>query len=328
MLRLAAVGFRHGHNWSLVKGLLATGQAELVAVAEDHPPLAAQAAERLHVPVFDTLETMLASVRVDAASLAPVNCRKADAICTLAERGIHCFVDKPITTTLEGLDRIESSVRRAGVECIAALPLRFMGAYATARRLIRQGDVGRVVSVLALRSHNLHPERRQPWELTLQENGGPLVDLGSHDFDFVSWCLDARPVSVFGSQTLARYQDLATFVDAAQMCVRYADGATAYFAADWLTPDGTKVAATGMTLVGAQGTLRIVESGDELWRLGPGAGWERVPNDTGLADLHADFLAAARGEPHVVKTDECLAGVRVLLSGRRSAETGELVRLD
>lgn len=327
MLRLAAVGFRHGHNWTLVDGLVKTGEAEVVAVAEDAEALAAEAVERYRVPVYPTVEALLDATDVDVASLAPTNNAKADAVCALVARGVHCFVDKPLTTTLDDLGRIEAAVREAGVVCVMALPVRFFPPHWTAKRLIDERAIGAIATAYAIRSHNLHPHRRNPWELNLQENGGPLVDLGSHDYDYLDWCVGSEPVSVFGHQALRRYTDLPTFADAAQMLVRFANGASACVSADWLAPDDARASATGVHLVGTQGTMRIIEGEGELWRLGPASGWEQVPIDEDRPDIHTDFLAAVRGEPHVVRTEECLAVARVLLEGRRSAETGTAVTL-
>jgi len=328
MLGLAAVGFRHGHNWSLVEGLTKTGQARVVAVAEDHPPLAARAAETYGATVFDSVEALLDATDVDIASLAPVNNRKAACICALAERGVHCFVDKPLTTTLAGLERIESAVRAAGVVCVMALPVRFSPAHWTAKRLIDEGRIGRIVSVHAARSHNLHPERRQPWELSIEENGGPLIDLGCHDYDYVAWCVGDRPVSVCGSQTLARYADLTGFADAAQMFVRFAGGASATVSSDWLTPDGAKGGTTGVRIVGTQGAIRIDEHEGELALLTADSGWRTVPHDEGIPDIYTDFIAAVHGGTAVVTTEQCLAVSRTLLLGRRAAATGRLIDLD
>lgn len=327
MLALAAVGFRHGHNWSLVDGLVKTGQARLAAVVEDHPDLAARAAERYAVPVYDSVGALLAEVDVEVASLAPRNNRKAEAIAALVEAGVHCFVDKPLTTTLEGLARIEAALSRRDVVCLTALPVRFFPAHWTARRLLVEGVIGEIASACAVRSHNLHPERRQPWELNLEENGGPLVDLGSHDLDYVAWCVRQPPVSVMANQALLRYRDLGDFADAAQMFVRFAGGASATIWSDWLTPEAVAGSATGMHFVGTQGALRLDEREGALWLLKAGGGWERVPAEARPPDFHADFLAAARGEPHVVTTAECLSTARVLLNGRRSAETGQAVGL-
>lgn len=327
MFKLAAVGFRHGHNWGLVKGLLETGEVRLVAVVEDHPELAAQAAEKYHVPVFATIGELLEKVEVDIASLAPVNRLKADFVCALARGGVHCLVDKPLTTTEEGRRRIEEAVRAAGVVCVTALPVRFFPAHWTARRLIREGRIGRVAAVFAHRSHNLHPHTRRPWELSVEENGGTLVDLGNHDWDYVAWCLESPPVTVSASETLMRYTDLTSFADSAQMFVRFGDGATATVWSDWLAPDGVEGSATGVLFVGTRATLRIDEHQGTLTILAEGGGWRAIEPDPRRPDLYRDFLAAVRGRPHVVTIDQTLAVSRLLLAAHHAARTGEVVHL-
>jgi len=327
MLRLAAVGVRHGHNWSLVDGLVKTRQAELAAVVEDHPELVAKARERYDVPVYGTVEALLKAEEVHVASLAPTNNRKADAICALARRGVHCLVDKPLATTLDDLARIEAAVRESGVHCVMALPVRFFPAHWAAKRLIDDGAIGDIAAVFAMRTHNLHPETRRSWELNTEENGGPLVDLGSHDYDFAAWCVGSRPVSVFGNASLKRYTDLSGFADAAQMMVRFADGAAAWVCSDWLTPDDARGSATGVQIVGTRGVLRVSERDGDLALLTGGTGWQQAPTDADRPDMVRDFLAGLRGEPHIVTADQCLNTARVLLHGRASAGTGAAVAL-
>jgi predicted dehydrogenase len=208
-----------------------------------------------------------------------------------------------------------------------ALPVRFSPPHWTAKRLADEGAVGRLAAVHAVRSHNLHPATRSPWELTCRDNGGPLVDLGSHDYDFVAWCMGRRPVAVAANQALLRYADLTEFADAAQMFVRFADGTSATVWSDWLTPDGTKGTTSGVLLVGTEGAMRIDEGTRQLHLLRPGRDWEVVQNDREVPNLSADFLRAIAGEAHVVTTEECLEVSRVLLTAAEAARTGQVMGL-
>ena len=57
---------------------------------------------------------LLAKERPNAAALAPVNRDKAAVIADCAAAGVHVYADKPVATSLEGVELISQAIQKSG----------------------------------------------------------------------------------------------------------------------------------------------------------------------------------------------------------------------
>ncbi|MDT0330265.1 Gfo/Idh/MocA family oxidoreductase [Nocardiopsis lambiniae] len=155
----------------------------------------------------DDFARMLVERAVDEVIVCTVDHTHADYIVTALEHGADVITEKPMTTDLEGLRRIEEARERTGGRVTVGFNYRYNPVHRKVRELIAEGAVGEVGSVhfewlLDLR-HGADYFRR--WHRDKTRSGGLLVHKASHHFDLVNWWIGARPDEVFASGRLFFY---------------------------------------------------------------------------------------------------------------------------
>jgi len=322
-LRLAVIGVRHGHCWGIVDGFRRTKRVELAAVAEDHPKLGKLARERLgDVPFYTDWRKCLEEVEPDIVALVTRNHEKQRVVCECFRRGIGVFADKPVFTEMRWLKRAEALWKKARPRpaLSALMGLRSGPAGFALKRLVEGGELGGIVHVYKCRPHRLRPEGRQPWELNNRENGGPLIDLASHDVDYAMWLIGSRPVEVTGYARLARFRKLKGFWDNGQILVRFRNGAVLMVEADWLTPEKSRYHGDCRTMVtGTEGFAEIHEALGVLKVTTFSRPERTVKLPKRTFDLYADFLAQREGRQKWLSAEEVFELHRVLIAATTSA---------
>lgn len=109
----------------------------------------------------------------------------------LADNGVHLLIEKPISSSTEGVeDLIETSNLRK-IAVLVAYNLRFLSSLQEYRRLILTGKIGRVMSVRCEVGHFLpewRPNTNYVNSVSASANlgGGALLEL-SHEIDYLRW---------------------------------------------------------------------------------------------------------------------------------------------
>ena len=161
------------------------------------------------VPTYDTesFQRMLREQRIHTVIVTTVDAWHHHYIILALEGGCHVICEKPLTTTLEGLQAIDQALERSGLTLRVAFNYRFAPAYARLRELLQQGIVGKPLAVdfswLLDTSHGADYFRR--WHRDKAKSGGLLVHKATHHFDLVNWWLDSVPRKVFAMGDLLFY---------------------------------------------------------------------------------------------------------------------------
>ena len=127
-----------------------------------------------------------------------------------------------------------------------------------ALRLIREGEIGRVVHTAGFGPHRLNRAIRPAWFFDPAQYGGILADIASHQIDqFLTFTGsdDARIVA----STIGVFDDPRQpgFENFGEVVLR-SDRASGYCRVDWFTPDGLPSWGDGrLTVVGTAGTIEL-----------------------------------------------------------------------
>lgn len=343
-IRIAAIGFQHQHVFGLLDGLLAREGVELVALAEADAELRAMASQRFPVAAYADYREMLETEKPRAAVLAPVNSEKPAVIADCAERGVHVYVDKPMATTLEGNEQIAAAIRRHGTVVYMAAAGGY-GPSAAYKRLIDDGQLGRLVQFVNLAPHRLKLRpgagwTRPAWSYRRVENGGPIVDLGVHAVNTWRYLSGHEVAEVSAQHANKRFPEYPELEDHASVFLTMADGSTAFLGPSWLTPDADPSHGRYMTVVvGTEGQLEVLAPGiaDGLEKGGHRSEVilttrtqpphrPELPEDGLTAE--DDFLAAIReGRPMRIGGEFLVESQRVALVARDAADQGRAIRL-
>ncbi|MBI3961018.1 MAG: Gfo/Idh/MocA family oxidoreductase [Chloroflexi bacterium] len=144
-----------GHNFA--SACAALPETEMVAVYDRGAETRADFVRCWgEMPAYDDYAAMLREVQPDLLCIATrqtLHAAQIEQAAAAGVRGILC--DKPLATSLIESDRIISVCREQGIALAFALDRRWHDAYRHLRRLIAEGIVGKVTSVLAFGSPNL-----------------------------------------------------------------------------------------------------------------------------------------------------------------------------
>ena len=319
---LGSIGRRHLHN------LLALGESDILLYRTHHSTLPDE--ELAGFPVETDLAVALAYRPVAVIVSNPTALHLQVAI-PAAEAGCHLLLEKPISHTMEGVDRLQKAVRRGGGQVLTGFQFRFHPGLQTVRRLLNEGAIGRPLSVHAHWGEYLpgwHPweDYRLGYSARADLGGGVVLTL-CHSLDYLRWLLGEVAALWAFSDKLS---DLELQVeDTAEIGLRFTSRALGSLHLDF----NQRPPAHHLEIIGTQGIIRwdngdgavhAYRSASENWDIYQAPeGFTR--NDLFLAQLR-HFLAVAHGESTPLCTLE--DGVRALqlaLAVHESQQTGQLI---
>ena len=70
------------------------------------------AKQRFGILTYACLETMLDTNTIDAVIICTSNSVHSDNLTFVVEQGLHFFVEKPLATDLDGLDKLETDITK------------------------------------------------------------------------------------------------------------------------------------------------------------------------------------------------------------------------
>jgi len=110
---------------------------------------------------------------------------------SLAKEGIHLFIEKPISDTLEDVDALVALCKQKRLTLMVGYNFRFYKPLQMMRSAILKGKVGRILNIRAEIGQYLpdwRPERDYRESVSAKKTlgGGALLEL-SHELDYVRW---------------------------------------------------------------------------------------------------------------------------------------------
>ncbi|MBD3940627.1 Gfo/Idh/MocA family oxidoreductase [Microbacterium sp. NEAU-LLC] len=155
----------------------------------------------------DRLAETVARRDIDRVIVTSPDFTHAAHVVTALEAGADAVVEKPLTTSEEGVRLIADAAARTGRSVTVAFNYRYSPRNSALKEVVQSGRIGEVTSVhfewLLDTSHGADYFRR--WHREKDKSGGLLIHKASHHFDLVNWWLDDAPARVFASGGLRFY---------------------------------------------------------------------------------------------------------------------------
>jgi len=292
------------------------------------PAAAAEVPDGVDV-VYD-LDAALAAAP-DAALLCGPASEHVEIARLLAERGIHIFIEKPISDRAEGVAELIALCAQRRLVLMVGYCLRFHPAVAGLRAEVAAGAIGRALHAQA-EVGQLLAERRSGAMVARMVGaraalgGGVLFEL-SHEIDYLCWVL-GRPGAV--SASLARLgEQTLDAEDCADLLLEFPGGVRGTIHLDWLS----QPARRSCTIIGTEGTLRAdlgagsldcFEAATGTWRSIVSAAPDRIAATYRLEIEH--FLACiATGAAPLISGAAALETLDVVLAAKRAVAAGRRI---
>ncbi|MBB6734319.1 Gfo/Idh/MocA family protein [Cohnella zeiphila] len=327
-MKFAIVGCQHAHIGLFLKEMLELGH-ECAGICEaENEELAAEMSRIYQVPVFSGPDSFL-DASIEVIGCADVNSRKIDVIEWCERHGKHVMVDKPAVTNEEDLQRLRRVAERGRIRIGMMLTERFRPSVIALKRMIDEGELGRIVHLHMRKPHLLNPRKRPAWHFDKERNGGLVIDLLVHDLDLLRWLTGSELRASSGIMTKSILPEHPHFYDSAAVQALTENGTTAQLYADWHTP--AKSWTWGdcrLFATGTRGSAEIRLEGDPLVareEILIAVTDAREPARIALPDpgatLSEDFLRRIAGEPGCMDESDILAASEAAIRTDRNTQT-------
>ena len=337
-LRVAIVGFVHGHVHGFLNESRHSSEIEIVGVAEPDKQLLAQAGTRYgfnQSQLFTDLEEMLNKLHPQAV-LVYTNTydhRRVVEIC--ARHGIHVMMEKPLAVSLEDALAIQKAAGDARIQVMVNYMSSWLPSNHTVYDAVRAGVLGEVRKVVVEFGHKgpkeigVEPEFLSWLTDPKLNGGGALFDFGCYGADLMTWLMGGqRPQTVTAVTQQIKPQIYSKVDDEATIVLTY-PRAQAIVQASWNWP----VSRTDLEVYGQTGYAITVDRDKVRQRTAESNQEERVtakqipaPYDNELSYLRAVLLDGAK-QDMLSSLDTNVTVTEILDAARRSAATGTTIHL-
>jgi len=250
-----------------------------------------------------------------------------------AQRGVHLFIEKPLSNTLDGVDELLDLCCQRALVLMVGYNLRFYRPLQVMRQALQEGRIGCTIALRAEAGQYL-PEWRPASDYrqsvsARQELGGGVVLELSHELDYVRWLVgEVKAVSA----QVGHLSDLEIDVeDTAEIILQFRNGAIGGIHLDMIQRPATRMCR----IIGTEGTLtwdwfshrvQLFSAATNRWSdLHPAKMIDR--NEMYIAELR-HFLDCVRGKDKPdVSGDDGRRVLEIALAAKQSSQEQRVVEL-
>lgn len=251
----------------------------------------------------------------------------------LARRGVHLFIEKPVSSDLCGVDDLIKECRRRSLTLMVGYNLRFHAPLIAMKRAVSAGRIGRILSMRAEVGQYLPDWRpgqdyRDGVSGSRRLGGGVLLEL-SHELDLARWLVG--DVSAVHAR-IDRLGDLdISAEDNAEILLRFRNGAVGSVHLDM----NQRAAVRTFHIAGTQGTVAWDGENDRVRIYTARAGrWSNL-HPARRVDRNAMYIAEARhllscvrsGRPARVDGTDGRRVLEIVMGARKASSSRPMVKI-
>ena len=306
--------------------------AEIAAIADVNREAAHALAEHCSIPkVAASAEEIFADPSIGAVLICSPTDTHAELIVQAAQAGKHIFCEKPISLSLEKIDRSLAAVETAGVKLQVGFNRRFDSNFERVRQAVASGEVGAPYLL-----HIISRDPAPPHFSYLRPSGGLFLDMMIHDFDMARFLMGDEVEEVYAAASVMvdpAFSEADDF-DTAVVILRFRSGAIG-------TIDNSRKATFGYDqraeILGSKGKIATenrysnqvaISVADRVYSDPPlNFFMQRYPESFAL-ELQAFTQAVLEDLPTAVTGADSRVPVVMALAARKSVDERRPVRLD
>lgn len=300
-------------------------------------------AERFGIDEEPDVERLVRRADVDAIIVTtPHHVHVHDAVACIAA-GKDVLVEKPLATTVSDCDRMIAAARRRSVTLAVGYHQRFRRNNVEARRLIREGAIGRILTVQTTMLTEASLRDGGGWEWWDDPASlGHVLNSAPHGIDLLRWCMgtEIAAVSALSRSFLTR----APVENTTLALLSFHNGALLSLYSTNLMPDpGFPGESFRLRIMGSEGLMDLDPFGD--LKLAAGGTWRTVSTQPAARFIAADvplsparlrayerqlraFGDAIEGKPSRIGSGrDGRAGVEAVTAMLEASRTGTVIHL-
>lgn len=196
-------------NERLLPAIVEAQNSQLVAIASRRAGAANAALEKYApsvqgVTCYDDLEALISDKNVEAIYCPMANEEHAEWALKAIAAGKHVLIEKPMTTNLAEIDKIEVAASKANVKVMEGFMYRFHPQHAKVAELVASGLIGDVLSCRASFSFLMPPARMYRINRSMANGGGAMWDIGPYAIHALRWCFGLHTSYVEPNSVIAQ----------------------------------------------------------------------------------------------------------------------------
>ena len=156
------------------------------------------------LPYYADPAEMFAKEDINTVIIASYCSHHAEAVELCVRNGVNILLEKPIAITEADVRRVWKLLKDYPKVVTVNFSLRGSPVAESARRHIKNGDIGRIVSVQFVNNVHYGDHYFRHWMRTRKNVGSLLLQKGTHDLDLINYFTGLKPVTIaaFGSRQI------------------------------------------------------------------------------------------------------------------------------
>ncbi len=316
ILGCGSIGRRH------IANLSALGVKDFILLDKDESRLREAAAGLCSPVMVKNLSKALEARPFAALICLPTSLHLSFAL-RLARKGVHLFIEKPLSMSLEGVDELSEMVAKKGITAMMGMCYRFHPVMQAIKERLDSGIIGTVYHVNYFGGFYLpywHRDEDYRLEYAARaELGGGVLLTSIHGLDNLRWLFgEVSEVKAFMAKLSPLQMDVE---DMALGVMRFCSGTYVSWQSDFLQ----QADQHRMVIVGEKGTMRFdVLKGVEEINIGNGGKWKtrRIPFDVNsmyVREMECFLSALDEGLPVEAGLTEGIKTLELAMKVRESS---------
>lgn len=142
-----------------------------------------------------SFEDIIAHEKLDCAIIANETYKHIDTAITLAKKGIHLFIEKPLSHNLDRIELLKEMAEERNLKVFIAYNLRFLGAIQKIKQELKDETIGKLYFARIevgqyLPDWRPHTDYKKSYSADSKKGGGVSLDL-SHELDYMKYLFGA-----------------------------------------------------------------------------------------------------------------------------------------
>ncbi|MEG3225236.1 MAG: oxidoreductase [Methanobacteriales archaeon Met13] len=297
---VGAMGHNHVRVYSRLKN------ANLMAVSDLMKGTLAEVSKKYQTVGFVDYDNILKMPEIEAVSVCVPTTYHYEVVMSAIEQGKHVLVEKPIAFTINEAREMIRAAKRKGVKLATGHVERFNPAVLEAKKLIREGLIGEIVSASAKRVGPFPPRIKDV---------GVTIDLAIHEVDVMSYLLDSPASRVYAH--VGSRLEKCEFEDHAEIMMEFYNGAIGVLEVNWLTPYKKRK----LEVIGTDGIISLDYIDQTVELFGKNARKIKVPHHEPLMEELSSFLNSIMDdEKPKITGEDGMHALKVVLAAMQSAK--------
>ncbi len=225
-MKIAIIGLRHGHIFSLYQLIKKSSRVEFAGAYEADDATREAAKKNYGMNFYSTLEELLGDESIDAVAIGDYYAARGGHAIAALRAGKHVIADKPLCTSLDELCEIERLSKEKGLSVGLMLDLRYHKNIVAAKKLIEEGTLGEIHNIQFGGQHPLQYGTRAGWYFEEGKHGGTINDIAIHGVDLLTYLTGQTVEKINAARCYNAYaKEVPTFLDCGQFMLTLSGGA-------------------------------------------------------------------------------------------------------